>query len=131
MGKLNKNWTVLQASYYAKHLRPWLKYFPMSKIFVYSAEELVVNPAKVMKELQIFLQLRFYIGEPHFKINGTGSYPCIIDPNDSQQLCVNESMTAKHTQHNFEWGITNNLKAFFLKKNKDFYNLTGKYYKWI
>lgn len=103
----------------------------MNKIFVYSAEELVTNPAKVLKELQIFLQLRFYVGEPHFKINGTGGFPCLVDPYDSDQACVNESMKAVHLPHNnFEFGLTNNLKAFFLKKNQDFFNLTGKYYQW-
>jgi hypothetical protein len=131
LGKMDKNWTVIQTSHYAKHLKPWLKFFPMNKIFVYSAEELVTNPAKVLKELQIFLQLRFYVGEPHFKINGTGGFPCLVDPNDSDQACVNESMKAVHLPHNsFEFGLTNNLKAFFLKKNQDFFNLTGKYYQW-
>jgi len=131
LGKMNSNWTVLTTGFYAEHLQPWLKFFPMDRIFIYSAEDLAADPAKILKDLQIFLQLRYYVNPGHFKINGTGPFPCILDPKDSDQVCLNDTMKAVHLNHTVvEWSITNNLKSFYLSKIKDFNNLTGRNFIW-
>ncbi|CAB3386259.1 Hypothetical predicted protein [Cloeon dipterum] len=132
MGRLNENWTALQDGLYAKHLQPWLRYFPRRQLFIFKAEDLVAEPAKVLKRLQVFLQIRFYVSAAHFKANGTGAFPCIVDPADTERECLNGTLRATSVQHpRIEWGIIHNLKIFFRQHVNDFHNITGIRFGWI
>ncbi|XP_059477521.1 heparan sulfate glucosamine 3-O-sulfotransferase 6-like isoform X2 [Neocloeon triangulifer] len=134
LGKMNENWTVLQTGMYAKHLKPWFKYFPRHQIYIYTAEELVTNPAKIIKDLQVFLQIRYYLRADRFKINGTGRFPCISYSSESEPEpeCLNETMKAVSLKHpNIEWSITHHLKNMYRQHMNDFYNMTGIRFGWI
>ncbi|XP_077973801.1 heparan sulfate glucosamine 3-O-sulfotransferase 1-like [Styela clava] len=77
--KKRSNNHVLTTGLYYYHLLRWYKVFNMSNIYVVDGEELISNPAKVMKELQDFLHVPEFVLPENFRKGPSGFY-CFAKP---------------------------------------------------
>lgn len=71
------SWSPIRIGLYAKHLLPWLKYFPRKQIHFVNGERLVDRPADEVRRVEEFLGLRPFVDEQHFYFNATKGFPCL------------------------------------------------------
>lgn len=120
---------IVKIGMYARHYRQWLMHFPKSQILLVSGEELVTDPAKVMADVQKFLNLEEVINEDYFFFNETKGFPCLKrDPNEAVPKCLDGSKGRPHP--NVDPVVLETLRRYYKPLNEEFYKLVGTDFHW-
>nr|XP_039273196.1 heparan sulfate glucosamine 3-O-sulfotransferase 1-like [Styela clava] len=132
---------ILTTGLYYYHLLRWYNVFNMSDIYVVDGEELISNPAKVIKEVQDFLHIPEFVLPENIRKGPSGFYcfakPLVVERNGvlvavtGRTLC----MTGKGRTRKGAWGVANpkymeKLRSFFAPFNEKLYKLLGRRFNW-
>ncbi|XP_020904285.1 heparan sulfate glucosamine 3-O-sulfotransferase 2 [Exaiptasia diaphana] len=132
-GIINVNWMKLKIGLYAKHLEKWLEFFPLNQIHFVSGEELIYNPAKEVRLVEKFLNLKHFITEANFVFNETKGFFCLIGKrpqvqNSSKPRCMGKSKGRKHPK--VRNSVLELLKSYFRPHNLRFYEMVNRDFGW-
>ncbi|XP_077973802.1 heparan sulfate glucosamine 3-O-sulfotransferase 2-like [Styela clava] len=132
---------ILTTGLYYYHLLRWYIVFNMSDIYVVDGEELISNPAKVIKEVQDFLHIPEFVLPENIRKGPSGFYcfakPLVVERNGvlvagtARTFC----MTGKGRTRKGAWGVANpkymeKLRSFFAPFNEKLYKLLGRRFNW-
>nr|XP_039273190.1 heparan sulfate glucosamine 3-O-sulfotransferase 1-like isoform X1 [Styela clava] len=132
---------VLTTGLYYYHLLRWYKVFNMSDIHIVDGEELISNPAKVIKEVQDFLHIPEFV-LPENIPKGPCGFSCFAKPLVVERNGVLVAgtariycMTGKGRTRKGAWGVANpeyleKLRLFFAPFNEKLYKLLGRRFNW-
>lgn len=123
---IRKNWSVIRNGIYVKHIKNWLKYFPLESFVFINGDNLVKNPHEEMKKLQQFLNLEPIISESDFVITKQKKgFPCIRVRADSDRIkCLNDQKGRPHPKINPS--VMQDLDIFYKPFNKEFFELINQ-----
>ena len=129
---INKQRLIIRHGVYVNHLLRWLRYFPPGQIHIISGEELIKNPAPVIKSVEKFLGLRPYVTAKNFYFNKTKGFQCFIGKIkfDGKRTtgCLNSSKGRKHPH--VKEHIVKMLQDYYRPYNERFYTLAGRNFNW-
>ncbi|KAG8180054.1 hypothetical protein JTE90_023671 [Oedothorax gibbosus] len=128
-GLVDADWSAIRLGQYAKHLERWLRYFPLSQIFVVSGEKLVEDPVQELQAVQKFLGLRPLIGEQHFFFNQSKGFPCLRKaPQSKVPRCLGKTKGRSHPI--VAPPALQRLRDFFRPFNQKFYRMVDRNFGW-
>lgn len=128
-GLVNSSWGAIRIGVYARHLQRWLRYFKLDQIHLVSGEELIVNPAKVLEEVQDFLGLKRIVGDKHFYFNETKGFPCLKKrEGNGSPHCLGKTKGRSHPV--VETRAIKRLREFYRPFNAKFYQMVNKDFGW-
>nr|XP_039272389.1 heparan sulfate glucosamine 3-O-sulfotransferase 1-like [Styela clava] len=132
---------ILTTGLYYYHLLRWYKVFNKSDIYIVDGEELISNPAKVIKEVQDFLHIPEFV-LPENIPKGPSGFSCFAKPLVVERNGVlvagtarTSCMTGKGRTRKGAWGVANpeymeKLRLFFAPFNEKLYKLLGRRFNW-
>lgn len=132
-GEVDEDWSKIAFGRYAEHLALWLKYFPVSQIHFVSGEELIKKPAKEIKLVERFLNLKPFITENNFYFNESKGFPCFVGKisnsgSVSRAHCMGETKGRKHPAVHRE--VLKRLHEYFHPLNEKFYSMVQRNFHW-
>lgn len=132
-GEIDESWSKLAIGRYAEHLLQWLEYFPLSQFHFVSGEELVQRPAKEIKLIEQFLNLKPFIKEENFYFNDSKGFPCfngkITKSGGVRKAhCLRETKGRKHPAVHED--VLERLHEYFHPLNEKFYEMVGRNFHW-
>ena len=132
-GEVDEDWSKIAFGRYAEHLALWLKYFPVSQIHFVSGEELIKKPAKEIKLVERFLNLKPFITENNFYFNESKGFPCFVGKisnsgSVSRAHCMGETKGRKHPAVHKE--VLKRLHEYFHPLNEKFYSMVQRNFHW-
>ena len=132
-GEVDEDWSKIAFGRYAEHLALWLKYFPVSQIHFVSGEELIKKPAKEIKLVELFLNLKPFITENNFYFNESKGFPCFVGKisnsgSVSRAHCMGETKGRKHPAVHKE--VLKRLHEYFHPLNEKFYSMVQRNFHW-
>jgi len=126
------SWGAVKIGIYARHLRRWLRRFPLRQMHFVHGERLVADPAGEMALLQDFLGLPRFVDDRHFYFNATKGFPCLrrtaADGRKEVVRCLGESKGRSHPV--VDGAAIQRLRDFFRPFNDKFYRMTGVDFDW-
>ena len=130
LGIVNTSWGAIRIGVYTKHLERWFKYFPRKQFHFVSGEQLIANPAQVMKEVQEFLGLKPFISDKHFYLNATRGFPCLVKypESNSKPHCLGKTKGRRHPD--VDSRVIERLRDFYRPFNAKFYQMVGRDFGW-
>lgn len=132
-GEVDEDWSKIAFGRYAEHLMLWLKYFPLSQIHFVSGEELIKRPAKEIKLVERFLNIKPFITEDNFYFNESKGFPCFVGKISnsgtvSRAHCMGETKGRKHPAVHEE--VLKRLREYFHPLNEKFYSMVQRNFHW-
>lgn len=132
-GEVDENWSKIGVGRYAEHLTRWLEYFPLSQIHFVSGEELVERPAREIKLVERFLNLKPFITEDNFYFNESKGFHCFVGKisnsgSVSKAHCMGETKGRKHPA--VRQVVLKALREYFRPLNEKFYSMVGRNFHW-
>ena len=124
---LKKNSKLVQKGLYVTYLRRWLEYFPLKQIHVVSGEQLVKDPAAVVRAIESFLNLEHLITEEAFYVNETKGFPC-AKKDDGKSGCLGAGKGRRHP--NIREDIVKMLRNFYQPFNEELFRVVGRHFNW-
>ncbi|XP_076453418.1 heparan sulfate glucosamine 3-O-sulfotransferase 6-like [Babylonia areolata] len=130
LGIVNTSWGAVRIGVYTKHLERWFKYFPRDQFHFVSGEQLIEDPAQVMKEVQAFLGLKPFVTDKHFYLNATRGFPCLIKSpeNHSKPHCLGKTKGRRHPD--VDPRVIERLRDFYRPFNAKLYQMVGRDFGW-
>ncbi|KPP60441.1 heparan sulfate glucosamine 3-O-sulfotransferase 3B1-like [Scleropages formosus] len=126
---VDTSWGAVRIGIYAKHLKNWLRYFPLSRFLFVSGERLVSDPAGEVGRVQDFLGLKRIITDKHFYFNQTKGFPCLKKPEGSSRpRCLGQSKGRPHPP--IPQRVLQRLRDFYRPFNLKFYQMSGQNFGW-
>ncbi|ESO87065.1 hypothetical protein LOTGIDRAFT_229255 [Lottia gigantea] len=126
---VNTTWSKLRIGVYAKHLKKWLKYFPLNQIHFVNGEKLISNPVDEMYKVQDFLGLQRLVTDSHFTFKGSWDFPCLKKDIKSDHIhCLRRNKGRQHP--NLKPEVLKRLREFYKPFNLKFYQMTGIDFGW-
>jgi len=125
------SWGAMKIGIYARHLRRWLRRFPLRQMHFVNGERLIADPAGEMASLQDFLGLPRFVDARHFYFNATKGFPCLRKyVSDDKEIvrCLGKSKGRSHPAVDSK--IIQRLRDFFRPFNEKFYRMTGIDFEW-
>lgn len=122
---------LIRIGVYVKHLRNWLKYFPISQLHFVNGDDLITNPAKELQAVEKFLNIEPFIKKENFYINQTKRFPCIsrsFKLKKENSGCLSESKGRPHPSIRSD--IRKLLEDYFRPYNEEFYKEVGRDFHW-
>lgn len=132
-GEVDEDWSKIAFGRYAEHLVLWLKYFPLSQIHFVSGEELIKRPAKEIKLVERFLNIKPFITEDNFYFNESKGFPCFVGKISnsgtvSRAHCMGETKGRKHPAVHED--VLKRLREYFHPLNEKFYSMVQRNFHW-
>jgi len=132
-GEVDEDWSKIAFGRYAEHLVLWLKYFPLSQIHFVSGEELIKRPAKEIKLVERFLNIKPFITEDNFYFNESKGFPCFVGKISnsgtvSRAHCMGETKGRKHPAIHED--VLKRLREYFHPLNEKFYSMVQRNFHW-
>ena len=125
-GEVSRDYAAIKRSIYYRHMLPWLRKFPLSQIYIVSAEQLVQDPYAVMKNIETYMGLAPRISKNMFFYNTTRKFFCIR--NGTENKCLAESKGRQHPPINPL--VRQKLDSYFHFWNQKFYHLVKQDFGW-
>lgn len=136
--RIATSWGAIKIGVYARHLRRWLRRFPLDRMHFVNGERLIADPAGELAELQDFLGLPRYVDDRHFYFNATKGFPCLrksVAAVDGRRgggkeivRCLGSSKGRSHPVVDAK--VIQRLRDFFRPFNEKFYRMTGIDFEW-
>ena len=132
-GDIDESWSKLEIGRYAKHLAQWLEHFPLNQFHFVSGEELIKRPAKEIKLVERFLNLKPFIKEENFYFNESKGFPCFVGKitnsgSVSKAHCMGDTKGRKHPAVRED--VLKHLREYFRPLNEKFYAMVGRNFHW-
>lgn len=132
-GEVDENWSKIAFGRYAEHLAQWLEYFPLNQFHFVSGEELIKRPAKEIKLVERFLNLKPFITEDNFYFNESKGFPCFVGKisnsgSVSKAHCMGETKGRKHPA--IRQDVMKRLREYFHPLNEKFYSMVQRNFHW-
>ena len=132
-GEVDEDWSKIAFGRYSEHLALWLKYFPVSQIHFVSGEELIKRPAKEIKLVERFLNIKPFITENNFYFNESKGFPCFVGKISNSGIvsrahCMGETKGRKHPAVHEE--VLKRLREYFHPLNDKFYSMVQRNFHW-
>lgn len=132
-GEVDENWSKISIGRYAEHLAKWMEYFPLKQLHFVSGEELVKRPAKELKLVERFLDIKPFIREDNFYYNESKGFPCFVGKISNtgtvnKAHCMGESKGRKHPA--VKEDVLQKLREYFDPFNKKLYSMVHRNFRW-
>lgn len=127
-GLVNTSWGAIKIGVYSRYLGRWLKYFPLEQMHFVNGEELITEPAKIMHEVQHFLDLKQIISDKHFYFNETKGFPCLRRPEEHTTHCLGKTKGRPHPI--IKPRAVQRLRDFYRPFNAKFYQMINRDFAW-
>lgn len=132
-GIVNENWMKLKIGLYHIYLEKWLEYFPLDQIHFVSGEDLIKNPAKEVRLVEKFLNLKPFISDDNFFFNETKGFYCIVGKRTVRGIqtkpnCMGKSKGRTHPAVTGE--VMKLLHRHFRPHNLKFYKMVKRDFGW-
>jgi len=130
------SWGAVKIGIYARHLRRWLRRFPLNQLHFVNGERLISDPAGELAMLQDFLGLPRFVDARHFYFNATKGFPCLRksvtadDRGGGKEIvrCLGSSKGRSHPA--VDTKVIQRLRDFFRPFNEKFYRMTSINFEW-
>ena len=126
-GNVNASNEILDTSYYAKHFKRWLKYFPRDRFMIIDLETLEKGAFPKLKELEQFLGLKDYFHENMFYYDKARHGTCM---RNKARPCPAKSTPGVLPKAKISDATLKKLHDFYRPSNKEFMQLTGQDFTW-
>ncbi|XP_022243258.1 heparan sulfate glucosamine 3-O-sulfotransferase 3A1-like, partial [Limulus polyphemus] len=126
-GLVDTSWRAIRIGLYAKHLKRWRRFFPLTQFHFVSCENLILDPVGEMAKVQDFLGLQKVVDQKYFYFNETKGFPC-IRKSRSKSHCLDKTKGRTHPKINTT--SLQRLRDFYRPFNLKFYQLVGKDFGW-
>lgn len=134
--RIATSWGAVKIGIYARHLRRWLRRFPLHQMHFVNGERLIADPAGELATLQDFLGLPRFVDARHFYFNATKGFPCLrksvaVDDRGGGKEIVRCLGSSKGRSHPVvDTKVIQRLRDFFRPFNEKFYRMTGVNFGW-
>ena len=128
-GELDIDYTMLNVSLYAKHLRKWYEYFPKSQIHIVDGEKLITDPLEEIIYVENFLNLEHAITNDNLRYDEEKGFYCMRENIHKNFDCLPKAkggMPKPYVSPEFE----QKLNEFFRPYNSEFAKLVGRKFSW-
>ena len=125
-GEVDESYVVLRLSLYYKHMRNWLKYFPLEQIHIVDGDNLVKNPLDELRDVETFLGIDHRINKDMVYFNSSRGFYCV--QNSSEQKCLDHTKGRKHPD--VDPIIIHKLRKYFRPYNQRFFQMIGREFDW-
>jgi len=126
-GRIRSSYKPIRNSLYYKHLRRWLKYFPIEQIHLVDGERFVDDPLSELRRVETFLNLEHKIDSNQLYYNTTKGFYCYRHPRDGAK-CLGETKGRPHV--NISSDVRTKLEIFFAPFNRLFFEMTNRTFDW-
>jgi [heparan sulfate]-glucosamine 3-sulfotransferase 3 len=128
-GEVNRRWGAIKLSTYARHVKRWLVYFPLTQMHFVNGEKLIYEPVATVNGVERFLGLTPQVRDADFEwhTNDGRKFAC-IHRHDEPTHCLGKTKGRKHpdvTDVNMR-----RLRQYFTPYNEQFYSLVGQRFYW-
>ncbi|VDP12765.1 unnamed protein product [Soboliphyme baturini] len=126
---VNQSWHAISIGLYHKHVKRWLKYFPLKQMHFVNGERLITNPVEEANLVEDFLGLERAIGPNNFfTVRRSGkSFPC-PRKHPKQPKCLGSTKGRKHPV--IPGHLLRTLYSFYETPNLLFYRLVRRDFSW-
>lgn len=123
----NHDLTILTTGMYSVYFKHWLKHFPMKQINVVNGEELLRNPAKVLKNVQQFMGIDVKVDERDMYYSERKGYYCMKRKSGKSVECLDKAKgttRGKLLEELMSIDTLKMLREFYRPYNDEFLKLT-------
>ena len=129
-GTLRQDNYLLEPSLYGKHVKSWLKLFPLEQLLFISGQDFVSAPYKEFKRIEKFLNITPVVTSKTFSKDRNG-FNCWRVAKGRKCIRKRKTKGRKHPTTVGEVKILiSELKKYFTPLNNEFFNLIGMKFKW-
>lgn len=127
-GSINRNYVPVQVSEYGKHLKVWLKYFPLEQILIVDGENFILNPFEELQRVERYLQLKPYFQKSQFYFSEEKGFYCWKTKRKNEPQCLGDKKGRSHPS--VDENVIEKLKNYYKSSNQEFYHLAQKKFNW-
>lgn len=140
-GGINDRWKAVKVGLFSYYLEKWRNFFPLSQFHFVDGEALISDPYTVIRELEIFLNLKPTVRRDNFVFNSQKGYYCSwnlrlenhIINDDSKQYpgeitCLSKHKGRRHI--NVSAIVKDKLRKYYAPYNQYLYSLIGRDWNW-
>ena len=133
-GEFNGKMKFMENGLYSKHLKNWLRYFPLDQIHVVNGDKFTSDPGGELAKVQRFLNVDVLINSSDFVFNSTKRFYCLknkpefIASTKKETICLGRSKGRKHP--NITAKTLHAMREFYRPYNQELYNLIGTDFGW-
>ena len=126
-GNVNASNVIIDTSYYAKHYKHWLEYFPPDRFMVVNLDTLEKDAFPKLKEIEEFLGLDPYFKEEMFYYDESRHGTCM---HGKMRPCPAKSTPGVLPKAKPSDATLKKLYDFYRPSNKELMELTGQDFEW-
>lgn len=127
-GEVNTGYKPLTKSIYYRHMPRWYKYFSQDQIFIVDGDDLVVNPLRELKKLEIFLGVKPELTKKNLYFNEEKGFYCMRRGDNDIPKCLGKNKGRPHPSIRPE--VAAKIHDFFRPWNEKFFQQTGLRFSW-
>lgn len=127
-GEVNTGYKPLTKSIYFRHMPRWYKYFSQDQIFIVDGDDLVVNPLRELKKLEMFLGVKPELTEKNLYFNEKKGFYCMKKGDNDIPKCLGENKGRPHPSIKPE--VAAKIHDFFRPWNEKFFQKIGLRFSW-
>lgn len=127
-GSVNHDYVPVQVSEYDKHLRNWLKYFPLEQILILDGANFIANPFEELQRVEEFLQIKSYFQPSQFYYSEEKGFYCWKTRRKSEPQCLGDKKGRVHPT--IPKHVIEKLQNYYKSPNEVFYRLAQKNFNW-
>lgn len=133
--RIKSDYNAIQRSIYYKHLKKWLRFFPLEQFLFINSENFVFDPVSELKRVETFLGIEHRITTDLFYFNSTKKFYCIYKQTrenetllGEEERCLGETKGRKHPD--VQPIVLQKLQEYFKPYNQLLYDITGIHFNW-
>ena len=124
---------IVNTGVYTRHLKNWMKYFPLEHIHFVNGELLARDPVQEMKKVELFLALKPFLDEKLFYFNKTKDFACLTpasneDGENAVSGCLSDTKERTHPAVNED--VVTLLRDYYRPFNEEFYSVVRRNFAW-
>ena len=116
---MNEISSYINCGIYIRHLKNWLKYFPLQQILILNGEKLITDPYSVLQIVEKYLNLKPLIKPGNFVFDKNKGFMCIR--RKRKIGCLDDSKGRKHIDISNE--LRSKISEFYEPYNKQLFEL--------
>ena len=127
-GSINRGYVPVQVGEYGRHLKNWLRYFPLKQILIVDGGNFIVNPFEELQRIEEYLELQSYFQKSQFFYSEEKGFYCWKTKRKTEPQCLGDKKGRSHPAVADD--VIEKLKNYYKSSNQEFYHLAQKNYNW-
>ena len=127
-GSVNRDYVPVQVGEYGKHIKNWLKYFPLEQLLIVDGGRFISNPFEELQKVEEYLELNPYFQKSQFYFSEEKGFYCWKTRRKSEPQCLGDKKGRSHPAVPDD--AIQKLKEYYRSSNEEFYQLAQKNFNW-